>query len=760
MGNDNPADFLNLNNGQPLPPAAPAKADDTPVPENELMSGSFSERMKQAADKIGVAPGVGGWAQSLVAAGMEALGAPKQPTAGNTVESQAAGRKALDQATSGDITPDTKAPVTDDRSLGLRALSGVRGILGDAAAGAEAGGGHRGALTGVLGTERAGAQREKETMNNRILTAKANAEMLHQQRLMHEMDQKMMDSGAESGQKALATIESAPAPGQTMYRDQNSDQLHELLAQGKIDPTTQTVFHTGNVIDGKDANGVPRYRATYSVVTLGGPVTLDEDQATRLNKYLKPATPIKAGQVLDSPVFNSMSQTADNAQTFQDAMSYAREKAGVEKGKLDKEADHLAIAKDPDVQNALSTAMIDGGDKSYAPIRAFNALQQNKAFMTKHPSFDGPTFFGDEKGWNELNHDFRTATGKSTGVISEIAKDPTKLEGHTSSVMAAAQNVIDSPTSSPEEKAQASGVLKQAKATRQLEIDMEGEKDLKKAQVKEGAKQRTNPNNLTGEAFIATLPAGRAAALRAINEGSLSVNASALERTDKGQAFMDDIYAAYPDFKAYRGMEWPKVFQDYYGSGKIAAALVRANTAVEHAAALFDETTASAMLNPLSSDHQKRAVTLGLFKDEIGAAVKGGVLTEGEGHELLENIGGGYTVGNKRERIQEVSRRLNDRIQAQQDKLDDAKPSQYIKTAPLFSDRARKAYDYVQNGGSQADKNNGPTGNGGKLLPNQPPNTTYMKLPAGQKGPDGSDHMFVKNDLVETAKQRGATVIQ
>lgn len=773
----NPVDFSLLSKEQPLPPTATNPADATPPPEDVMQSGSFSERMKAAADKLGVGAGIDGWSKSLVAAGMEALGKPMQPSAASATNSPDRTKALEGQIGSGggDTTVDSPtAPKPPNAAL--QAVGGIRNILGDAAAGAEAGGGHRGALTGVVGTLRASGEREQKQMNDRILTAKANAEMMHQQRLMHEMDQKSMDGGAESGQKALAAIE-APASGegggQTMFRDQTSDQLHELLAQGKIDPTKQTVFHTGNVFDGKDSNGIPRYRATYSVVTLGGPVTLGEsgkddgphqDVLNFINAHRTKNEQIPAGTKLESAQLNSMYQSASNSQTFQDSMAMAREKAGVEKGKLDQEADHQAIAKDPQVQKAMGQALTDGGDKSYAPIRAFNLLQGDKDFMAKHPTFNGPIFFGDEKGWNELNKDFRGQADKAGGLIHEVLKDPLKMEGKTPAVKAAAEAIINDDTKSPQEKADAQAVLKQAVATEQNEINFEGAKDLKKSEIKEGAKNRTNPNGLTGAAFIATLPPGRAAALRAINEGSIAVNASALERTDKGQAFMDDIYSAYPDFKAYKGVEWPKAYNEYVGSGTTAKALVRANTAMEHARALLDETTANAILNPLSQAHRDRENTLGLFSGEVGAAVKGGIMTEAEGKALLDTISGGYTVANKRENVLEVSRRLNDRIQAQQDKFDDAKPSDYIPTKPLLTPRAKAAYDYVQSGGQNAKTNSGPTGSGPKLAPNQPPNTTLVRLPAGKTVKDANgvpqDHMYVQNDLLDAAKARGATVIQ
>jgi hypothetical protein len=127
--------------------------------------------------------------------------------------------------------------------------------------------------------------------------------------------------------------------------------------------------------------------------------------------------------------------------------------------------------------------------------------------------------------------------------------------------------------------------------------------------------------------------------------------------------------------------------------------LVRANTALAHAQSLYDETTAEAVFNPLSKDHQDREITLGLLRDEIGAAIKGGVVNQKEGEELMSSLSGGLTVGAKRERIAEVTRRLHDRIEESQTKLQAAAPSSAVKVPNLMSPKAAAAYDYIQSGG-------------------------------------------------------------
>jgi hypothetical protein len=200
---------------------------------------------------------------------------------------------------------------------------------------------------------------------------------------------------------------------------------------------------------------------------------------------------------------------------------------------------------------------------------------------------------------------------------------------------------------------------------------------------------------LHGEDYLKTLPSATAGMVRAVGEGRQTLPANRKESL----ALLEQVHQAYPDWDETAGKTWAKTRNEYTGSGKTAQSLIRANTALTHAQELYDKTTADGVFNPLSKDYNDRQVTLGLVRDEIGAAVKGGIVTEGEGKELMTSLSGGLTIGAKKERIAEVTRRLHDRIAATQDKFESAKPSSAIQVPSLISPRAAAAYDYVQSGG-------------------------------------------------------------
>jgi hypothetical protein len=240
---------------------------------------------------------------------------------------------------------------------------------------------------------------------------------------------------------------------------------------------------------------------------------------------------------------------------------------------------------------------------------------------------------------------------------------------------------------------------------------------------------------LHGEDYLRTLPTAAAGMVRAVGEGRQVLPAN---RKDS-LALLEQVHQAYPDWDESLGKTWGKTRNEYTGNGKTAQSLIRANTALTHAQELYDQTTAEGVFNPLSKNYADRQITLGLVKDEIGAAVKGGIATEGEGKELLASLSGGLTIGAKRERIAEVTRRLHDRIEATQDKFEAAKPSAAIQVPTLISPRAAQSYDYIQSGGKSPRRQDGNSqSQRQQTQPTQPqpPNGATMRVP----GSDGKLH--------------------
>ena len=213
---------------------------------------------------------------------------------------------------------------------------------------------------------------------------------------------------------------------------------------------------------------------------------------------------------------------------------------------------------------------------------------------------------------------------------------------------------------------------------------------------------------LQGEAYLATLPQGYHDAIQAVGEGRQTTSDRNLTTKD-GQPtpFAQALYRAYPDYQVQKGRTWQHTQNEYMGSGATAKKVVSYNVSMEHMKDLYDATTAEGMFNPLSHDYQTRQAAQNFVSQEVGNAVKNGVMAESEGDEIKKGITGGLTPGLNRERIQETAKLLYDKTEEYQTKFQEGAPSSAVKVPVLLSPKAASAYDYVRSGGKIASPQNG-----------------------------------------------------
>jgi len=649
------------------------------------------------------APAPGAIMSHLVLAGSKALAAPSQ------WESALSGK---------DLSQPTTAPAAPP-SRGQQAISGITGILADAAA---AGQGPGGVIAGITATAGARGERLARETKDRQALATANAQMIHEQTLTHALGEEQIAQSVKTGQMAVDTIKNAPAPGTEAYTGQTSDQLHQLLADKKIDPTKQSVYPTGRIQTGEDKNGMPMFRTTYTVMNAGGPVDLNKAQAAYLNKNSGQATkdnpePFKEGQSLSNAQFNLIQQQAANRESVEATRKSAALEAGIKESELKAKSDAYGYSQDQDVLNAISR----GGGGLAGTVKAYDALKSNPDFMAKHPGFEFsyPIYagFGDAKNFKSMQEEYGKQQEKkdaaTSDVIATVGKNPiTALDSDqkTSAVLAATKSELAKPDLDPTRKAELLRVQAMAQDAQHFSSTQAGARALSEAEQKEAAKKRAEgpQSDKVGAEYIATLPPGRAASLKAIYDGSIAINPAALERTDKGQAFMSDIYQAYPDFQAYKGETWPKAHNEYMGSGPTAKAKINYNTALQHLQDVYDNSGAEGFI-PGTEMYRRRQAALPLVINEVGKAVKTGVVTEGE-YEEIKNGMSGWTPASRRERVVEVGKLLHQKIQEFQQAFQDAAPSAQIKVPTLISPAAQASWDYMQRGGRPAAEPTPPVG--------------------------------------------------
>jgi len=133
----------------------------------------------------------------------------------------------------------------------------------------------------------------------------------------------------------------------------------------------------------------------------------------------------------------------------------------------------------------------------------------------------------------------------------------------------------------------------------------------------------------TGPDYLATLPPSRAGNVKAFGEGRAQVNSRSFA-TPAGQSLLADITAAYPDYDQSKAITWDKTRNEYTGSGATAKKAVSYNTALEHMQDLYNNSTKEGLYLPGSKAYSDRSVALGYVANEVGNAIKNGVMSKDE----------------------------------------------------------------------------------------------------------------------------------
>jgi hypothetical protein len=204
--------------------------------------------------------------------------------------------------------------------------------------------------------------------------------------------------------------------------------------------------------------------------------------------------------------------------------------------------------------------------------------------------------------------------------------------------------------------------------------------------------------NLGGADYLKTLPPAISGPVQAIAEGRMEMSPRLLA-TKQGQAYAAALTRAYPDWDQSKGQTWFKARNEFMGSGKTAVSVNSFNTALEHMQALYDHSTTAGIYEYGSKDYQDRKNDLTFVSNEVGKAIKNGIVSEAEGEQITKNLNSGLTPGQKRENIAEASRLLHDKIENYQTQLSNAAPSSSVNVPNLMNPKSASAYDYIQNGG-------------------------------------------------------------
>lgn len=620
-------------------------------------------------------------------------------------------------------------PVPAPGSFGSKmadAAKGVMGDLGDAAHATDVKGG--GWLSGVTSTLAARNQRLAQQQKDSELLAHSQAQTVALHRNFYQQDaahrQQFHEGNASffSNYKETNDQEGGVSQEDLAHRmktEKNFAQNYLARATGE----TPVVNAKGE--EQLDKNNLPVMKPVYTVMKIqtkdGSTVskTVDEEDRARYKKYLG----------LDYPVGTKLTMGQDNALDLQtaglrDTVNIVQNTNGGKELTQEQMSSLRPLLKDPTIQHAVSAkpgSAYAGIQDSIKNADDFISLHQHEADVAKQQNnqqaldtANAQILEKQEEKTKLVNfsnlaisekqkEDYDKKQGDSNHGISEFLKDPTKIQGHTESVIGMAEDVIGS-SKDP-------AVISQAKRAKTIAENVQKAEDQRKIDLsvneqnakEKAAKIDNNPNGLSGPAFIATLPVGRANLVRAIEAGRLPVNAAAFERSTAGKSnqLADDVFAAYPDFNATLGEKWPKTIDQYAISGNDHKKAQAFNVTLQHMRDLYDHTTANSILNPMSDEFQKRALDIEQVHREFGNAVASGVLTQSEAESIEKTLSGGLTPTLKKERVKEAAHLLNAKITEMQREFDALKPSANIQAPALLSPDAKRSFDYVMSNGGK-----------------------------------------------------------
>jgi hypothetical protein len=302
--------------------------------------GSFSEKIMQAAGKLGIAPGPSGWAKSLVGGAQSALSGPTGTTAGDIQNA--------------------------NESLQKSNPYGGAGVIGVLGAQQNA----RNARVQAAKVAQTAEDRERGQI------AYTNAQTMLQEQTLHALKGKIADQANDeaikNGLSSYNMAVTAPAAfglepakvikgGGGTAADISEQDLQKALNDGTWDPTKEQYAATSTIpsMDGNkprlDAEGNQMREKRYTIFTTPPTVKLSQENADFLNANI-PGSHWEKDQPMPGAAGLMLFQQANNAHAQQAAQASALEEADIKLARLEhsKAQDDAkkALAIDPDYQKA------------------------------------------------------------------------------------------------------------------------------------------------------------------------------------------------------------------------------------------------------------------------------------------------------------------------------------------------------------------------------------------------------------------------
>lgn len=182
---------------------------------------------------------------------------------------------------------------------------------------------------------------------------------------------------------------------------------------------------------------------------------------------------------------------------------------------------------------------------------------------------------------------------------------------------------------------------------------------------------------LTGDAYLASLPAELASTVRAIGEGR-EAPPSAGNRSKAAMAILNAVNRAYPSYDATQYPTYAAA-RKAFTSGPIGTAINAFNTALQHLDRMESNIpqensrfeTLNALENKLAPSGSKRGMDIGRFKtdanavsNEVQKAYKGGVVNEDEYRQMLSLLDPNAAPAQVRSNLAELRQLLHGKLES------------------------------------------------------------------------------------------------
>ena len=384
-------------------------------------------------------------------------------------------------------------------------LEAVGASLGDVAAvGTVPSGG--GALTGAARALAARTQRiqqqkktefemQQEAEKNKALIAESNVRMIHEQKLVHQMDESQIAESIDVGTRAAQKLKTGASPAPVIAEGLTGEELKKYLVNNKIDPTKETAYPTGRKVVGQNPDGTPLYETTYTALGIPPEVTLktadsnDKKLIDDMNRYAPPQGGGKWGtgdeQKFSGAQYNwIMQQVADGK-----AQTLARDKTMVEQGMEQEKVNELKdFNMGPDWTNALSNA------PGHDPVAARNAILASPTLAAKYKNLDAD-ISAHYPGFPKMLEDYQKKIDAGMEQIVNDKKDLAKAHGEDAATLAEYfQGKMDDPTTPAPLRVQYARM--KDTANKQVTASLKYSEDKKAREV--DAENKANEGDLSG----------------------------------------------------------------------------------------------------------------------------------------------------------------------------------------------------------------------------------------------------------------------